>query len=105
MHKSLYILAHDLGTTGNKATLFDAASGTVVTTAFEAYETAYPRPNWAEHDPADWWRAVRDSTRELLPTSGVAPGDMAIVSFSGMMNGALAVDATPPLRPAIIWAD
>jgi xylulokinase len=106
MHKSLYILAHDLGTTGNKATLFDAASGTAATTAFEAYETAYPDPNWAEQDPADWWRAVRDSTRELLTTSSVASGDMAVVSFSGMMNGALAVDATgTPLRSAIIWAD
>jgi xylulokinase len=106
MSQSRYILAHDLGTTGNKATLFDAARGTAVTTAFEAYETAYPRPNWAEQDPADWWRAVRDSTRELLTTSGVAPGDIAVVSFSGMMMGALAVDATGgPLRSAIIWAD
>ena len=102
-----YILAHDLGTTGNKATLFDAAAATVAT-AFEAYETAYPHSNWAEQDPADWWRAVRDSTRELLTVGGLSkaePGDIAVVSFSGMMNGALAVDATgAPLRSAIIWA-
>jgi xylulokinase len=105
MSQSRYILAHDLGTTGNKATLFDA-DGTTAATAFEAYETAYPHPNWAEQEPADWWRAVRDSTWELLTTSSVAPGDMAVVSFSGMMNGALAVDATgAPLRSAIIWAD
>jgi xylulokinase len=99
------ILAHDLGTTGNKATLFDAR-GAVVAAAFEAYETAYPRPNWAEQDPADWWRAVRDSTRKLLASNGVKSGDIAAVSFSGMMNGLLAVDvAGTPLRPAIIWAD
>jgi xylulokinase len=103
--QSCYILAHDLGTTGNKAMLFDAAGATVATT-FEAYETAYPRPGWAEQDAADWWRAVRDSTWKLLTSSGVAPGDIAVVSFSGMMNGALAVDATGvPLRSAIIWAD
>jgi xylulokinase len=82
MHKSLYILAHDLGTTGNKATLFDAAGATVAT-AFEAHETAYPHPNWAEQEPADWWRAVQDSNRELLTTSSVALGDMAVVSFVG----------------------
>jgi xylulokinase len=99
------ILAHDLGTTGNKATLFDA-NGVAVAAAFEAYDTAYPQPNWAEQDPADWWRAVRDSTRKLLATGGVAPAEIAAVSFSGMMNGALAVDAAGiPLRPAIIWAD
>jgi xylulokinase len=99
------ILAHDLGTTGNKATLFDV-KGAVVATAFEAYGTAYPHSNWAEQDPADWWRAVRDSTQRLLATSGVEPGGIAVVSFSGMMNGALAVDASgTPLRSAIIWAD
>ena len=38
------ILAHDLGTTGNKATLFDT-SGAATGTAFRAYETAYPEPN------------------------------------------------------------
>lgn len=101
-----FILAHDLGTTGNKASLFDAANGRAVATAFEAYGTVYPRPNWAEQDPADWWQAVRDSMGELLTSSGVSPGDIAVVSFSGMMNGALAVDATgAPLRSAIIWAD
>jgi len=106
MSQNHYILAHDLGTTGNKTTLFDAADGTATATAFKAYETAYPHPNWAEQDAADWWRAVRESTQELLNTSGVAPGDIAVVSFSGMMNGALAVDsAGTPLRSAIIWAD
>jgi len=105
MPQNHYILAHDLGTTGNKATLFDAA-GVRVATTLEAYDTAYPHPNWAEQAPADWWRAVRDSTRELLASSSVAAGDIAVVSFSGMMNGALAVDAMGvPLRSAIIWAD
>ncbi|HID87017.1 MAG TPA: xylulokinase [Anaerolineae bacterium] len=105
MSERRYILAHDLGTTGNKANLFDE-QGRPVANAFVRYETAYPRPGWAEQDAADWWRAVRDSTRELLARSGIAPGDIAVVSFSGMMNGALAVDATgTPLRSAIIWAD
>jgi xylulokinase len=99
------VLAHDLGTTGNKATLFDA-SGTAVATAFGSYETAYPQPNWAEQDAHDWWRTVRESTRELLESTGTAPGDIAVVSFSGMMNGMLPVDGKgAPLRPAIIWAD
>jgi len=105
MSRKAYILAHDLGTTGNKANLFDE-QGRPVASAFASYETVYPRPGWAEQEAADWWRAVRDSTRELLGRSDIAPGEIAVVSFSGMMNGALAVDAAgQPLRPAIIWAD
>lgn len=100
-----YILAHDLGTTGNKATLFDTGGASVAAT-FKPYETAYPRPNWVEQDPGDWWQAVRNSTQELVTTRGIAPGDIAAISFSGMMNGMLAVDVTgKPLRSAIIWAD
>lgn len=105
MPQGHYILAHDLGTTGNKATLFDAA-GTTVATAFEAYETAYPHPNWAEQDPVDWERAVFQSTRRLLTQSSVPPEAIAVVSFSGHMQGALVVDRKGvALRPAIIWAD
>ena len=105
MTRSSCILAHDLGTTGNKATLFDS-TGVALAAASRAYETAYPQPNWAEQDAHDWWRAVRDSTRELLESTGTAPGDIAAVSFSGMMNGMLPVDVEgTPLRSAIIWAD
>ncbi|MCX7681368.1 MAG: xylulokinase [Anaerolineae bacterium] len=101
----MYILAHDLGTTGDKATLFDE-EGAIAASTFAPYTTAYPRPGWAEQDATDWWRAVRDSTRTLLSGSGIAAGDVAVISFSGMMNGALPVDARgEPLHPAIIWAD
>lgn len=109
-----YILAHDLGTTGNKVTLFDAETGIPVASAFEGYDTAYPHPYWAEQDPADWRRAVIQGTRRVLALVADrvahAPRDIAVVSFSGMMNGALPVDARHawrgmPLRSALIWAD
>ncbi len=101
-----YILAHDLGTTGNKATLFDANTLTILATASEAYETNYPRPNWAEQNPDDWREAFIRCTRRLFDQSLVSPGSIAVVSFSGHMQGALMVDRTgQPLHPAIIWAD
>jgi xylulokinase len=106
LRRRTYILAHDLGTTGNKATLFDGETGAAVAATFEAYRTDYPQPNWAEQDAAHWGRAVIAGTQRLLAQGAVSPGDVAVVSFSGMMNGALAVDASgTPLRPAIIWAD
>ena len=58
------ILAHDLGTTGDKATLF-SAEGSLLCSAFEPYETFYPRAGWAEQDPAEYWRAFCASTSAL----------------------------------------
>lgn len=100
-----YILAHDLGTTGNKASLFDR-TGRPIGSAFAGYPTSYPQPGWAEQDPGDWWRAVCRSTRQLLAETGIGAGEIAVVSFSGQMMACLPVDGGGrPLRSAIIWAD
>lgn len=105
MSEKHFILAHDLGTTGNKATLFDV-DGSIVASAFTGYPTAYPQPNWAEQDPKHWQQAVYDSTRRLLAQAAISPEQIAVVSFSGHMQGALVVDKDgTPLRRAIIWAD
>jgi xylulokinase len=50
MPQKHFILAHDLGTTGNKATLFDT-DGSVVISTFASYGTDYSQPNWAEQNP------------------------------------------------------
>ncbi len=102
---SSLILAHDLGTTGDKATLF-SEDGRVIASVFAAYPTDYPHPGWAEQNPSDWGRALFETTRQLLQGRHVKPQDIAVVSFSGHMNGALLIDADgSPVRPAIIWAD
>ena len=87
-----YLLAHDLGTTGNKATLFDVDDGVVKVSTFEAYPTDYSQPGWAEQDPADWQRAIWQCTHRLISQSGIEPSAIAAVSFSGHMQGALLVD-------------
>jgi xylulokinase len=98
------ILAHDLGTTGNKATVYDG-EGTLLASDFAAYDTYYPKSNWAEQDATAWWDAVCESTRSLLSELG-ATERIDAVSFSGQMMGCLPVDeAGDPLRRAIIWAD
>lgn len=100
-----YLLAHDLGTTGNKASLFDE-SGQLRASHTASYAVAYPRPQWAEQNPDDWWNAVCDATRALLVQFPNAAQNIAAVSFSGQMMGVVAVDAQHnPLHPAIIWAD
>lgn len=100
-----YILAHDLGTTGNKANLFDA-DGKLVATSFAEYATDYPQPNWVEQNPHDWWQAVCDTSKRLISEAGISASEIAAVSFSGHMMGMTPVDkAGNPLRSCIIWAD
>jgi xylulokinase len=100
-----YILAHDLGTTGNKATLFDS-QGQVKASHFCGYPTDYPKPNWVEQNPEDWWQAVCQSTQYLLQTARLEAGQIACVSLCGHMMGCVAVDRQAnPLRSCIIWAD
>ncbi len=100
-----YILAHDLGTTGNKATLYDD-EGHLVASKFVGYKTDYPEVNLAEQDPFAWWNAVCESTQALIAESHVDVSAVKVVSFSGQMMGCLPVDKQGnPLRSSIIWAD
>lgn len=101
-----YVLAHDLGTTGNKATLYDR-EGHLVGSAFFSYKTEFAHTGWAEQNPDDWWQAVCASTQKLLQqTPQVRSDDIACIVFSGQMMGCVPLDRhARPIRNAIIWAD
>lgn len=100
-----FIIAHDLGTTGNKATLFDE-EGNCLASSFFGYETYFPDALSVEQNALDYWKAVVSSTRELLAVSRVNKEDIAAIAFSGQMMGALPVDEKGnPLYRILIWAD
>ncbi len=100
-----YILAHDLGTTGNKVTLYDR-EGRMIGSAFQGYSTEYAHTGWAEQNPEDWWQAVCISTRNLLQQARIGADQVACIVFSGQMMGCVPLAQTAkPIRNAIIWAD
>ncbi len=100
-----FIIAHDLGTTGNKATLYNR-EGELVGSSFSAYATDYPETGWAEQDPEQWWEAVCSSSGSLLENTNTPKSDVACIVFSGQMMGCVPVDrSAQPLRQAVIWAD
>ena len=51
-----YLIAHDLGTSGDKATLF-FEDGTLIKSVMFAYDTHFFNSTWAEQNPLDWWKA------------------------------------------------
>jgi len=100
------IIAYDLGTGGNKASLYDA-DGTCLESAFVPYETTYPRSGWHEQRPEDWWKAVVESTRRLLSRRGGEAGSVECISISGHSLGAVPLDAEGRLlrESTPIWSD
>jgi xylulokinase len=72
-----FLLAHDLGTSGNKATLF-TTDGELVNSITYSYDTHYFNGNWAEQNPIHWWRAVCETNKRLL--NGIDKSKIAAIS-------------------------
>jgi xylulokinase len=100
------LLAFDLGTGGNKAALFDS-EGNCLAAVFAAYRTFYPRPQWHEQKPDDWWNAVVHSTRQLLKQTQINPEEIAGIAVSGHSLGVVQLDASGRLlhETTPIWSD
>ncbi len=100
------IIACDLGTGGNKASLYDE-DGSCIASIFVPYETSYPQTGWHEQSPMAWWDAVVHSIGKLLQKRPDEAGNIEAISFSGHSlgvvpigkNGELLRQATP------IWSD
>lgn len=99
------LIAHDLGTSGNKASLH-SADGRLLAAAGASYPTHYAADTTSEQDPHDWWTAVVAATRQLLASSSVRPDQVDGICVSGQMMGLVLLDAAgEPVRPAMIWSD
>lgn len=99
------LIAHDLGTSGNKASLHDD-TGHLLASATVGYPTHYEADTTSEQDPHHWWQAVVRATHELLARADVRPDQIDGLCVSGQMMGLVMLDsAGEPTRPAMIWSD
>ena len=66
-----YLLAFDLGTTGNKVVLIDATDALVVDSETSSYRTATDSGGRVEQSPDDWWASTVHGCRAIAgPASG-----------------------------------
>ncbi|HEY5587005.1 MAG TPA: FGGY-family carbohydrate kinase [Ruminiclostridium sp.] len=100
------IISYDLGTGGNKASLYDVA-GNCLSSAFVPYNTYYPYVGWHEQCPEDWWNAVVESTRILLEKSGENKDNIECLAISGHSLGVVPIDEKGDLlrKTTPIWSD
>lgn len=100
-----HYLGIDIGTTGTKTLLIDAA-GAVICEASANYPLEQPRPGWTQQNPDDWWKATVTTVREVMSKSKLAPSDVAAIGLSGQMHGSVFLDKNNQvLRPALLWND
>lgn len=97
------ILTFDLGTTGCKVCLWDA-EGALLSSADHGYPIHHPKPDWAEQDPEDWWRAAVTAGRQCL--AGQEPSRIAAIGLSSQREGVVPIGRDgKPLSHCIIWMD
>jgi xylulokinase len=100
-----YVVAFDVGTSGVKAVLTDAA-GKVVASQNRPYRLVTQAAGWVDQDMDEILAAIGEATRQLISRSGVAPASIEGIGVTGQMFNLVAVDrGGKPLAPMISWLD
>ncbi|WP_028611395.1 gluconokinase [Paenibacillus harenae] len=100
-----YVIGVDIGTTSTKSVLFDT-SGKLIASHTIEYPLYSPKPDVAEQDPEEIFRAVIGTIKHVVQSRGVQASSVLCVSFSSAMHSIIAVDSDGvPLTRCITWAD
>lgn len=103
--KQLFVIAHDVGTSSNKAVLIDA-HGIIHASAEETYSFSCPHPGWVEQNPDDYWRAIVKSTKTIVNETGVRSGEIIGIVFTTQAMGIIPIDKeNQVLYNNITWVD
>lgn len=101
----MYVLGVDGGTEAVKAAIFDV-EGNQIAIGMRSYATHFPKPGWAEQDPADWWEALVGAVRDCLAASGVRPEEIQGISADATTCTLVPMRASGEvLRHALLWMD
>lgn len=101
-----YVLSLDLGTTGNRAILFDR-QGNVVGQAYKELTQHYPHPGWLEHDALEIWQDISSCIEQVVADNNTTPTEIAAVGLTVQRETCLLWDKNTgkPLHKAIVWQD
>ncbi len=97
-----YILALDLGTTGNRAIVFDRKQN-IVSNVYEEFAQIYPKPGWVEHDPEAIWKSTRDILKKTFQK--IPAGQIAALGLTNQRETVVLWDKKTgkPVMNAIVW--
>ena len=81
-----YFIGFDCGTQGTKVAIY-ADDSTLMAEAYREHTIDYPRPGWAEMNPGQFYKAVKEGIRECVQKAGIEKGDVKGISCSGIVCG------------------
>jgi glycerol kinase len=101
-----YILALDLGTTGNRAFIFDI-DGKVIAQAYRELTQYYPQPGWVEHNPQKIWTDTCWVMENVIKKAEINLGEIVAIGLTVQRETCLLWNKTTgePLHNAIVWQD
>lgn len=106
MTEEVRVGAIDIGTTGVRFVLFDAAANPIAS-AYRELPLATPGPGWVEQDPEILLAATLTVLHEVLGQDDVAVESLAGIGLTNQRETVIVWDRETgrPLHPAIVWQD
>jgi xylulokinase len=104
----LIYLGIDIGTTSAKCLAVDS-QGTTLAFAQHPYPMSHPREGWAEQDPEDFWKGLKNVVRRCiteLKSLGHDSSSIRALAMSTQGDTLIVADQSGcPVIPAISWMD
>lgn len=100
-----WVLAIDLGTGGLKTGGVNLR-GEVLAPSVSPIHTTYSPDGGAEQDPAEWWRAIKQTARAVGGSGAVDPAGLIGVGITGQWGSTVPIDSEGrPVGACRLWAD
>lgn len=102
--KKHYIIAIDLGTTGNRVFCFNE-KGIPISSAYREFTQYFPKPGWVEHDAMEIWDSVSALIPEAIAKGNLSPSDAIAIGITNQRETVLLWDRDTgkPIHHAIVW--
>lgn len=95
----------DIGTTGIKTAIYDF-QGKLIVYEYNEYPLICERPGWAEHDPNDWWLAIKKGIYNVIKKSRINKEKILAIGTSSLTASPVLIDKKGNvLYRSPIWMD
>ena len=100
-----FLLGIDIGTSACKVALFNI-DGKVIAQSSKGYKVYYPKKDFVEQDPNEWWQSVCVAIKEIIQNVDININNIIGIGIDGQSWSAIPIDKEGnTLINAMIWMD